>query len=336
MIASNAIRHRGLHTFSIRGAKINSEVKTAAAIAEALGIEMVQLTRSFDHYADSAKMGVRISGGMGSISSNHFLGFRQALLELGCENLITGCYFDYLFKSLAIDTRESRWLRREQLTGYHVSSYLPYFPAPEKYAQPVRDRLEGFAPRFPAASGDSESRFQLMVRRTFPLCREGDNIQRLIAQRVFGWYSPAAFRDILEIYWRTPISARLNKAMFKEAVRRSVPQSLRGISDTNTELSIDASPILVSLFRYRVALRRHFARRSRSIDSTGSWLNWGYYLRHSRSIKSLWCDGPSKGRDLIEELTCASFSEDLETYMQVSPEFFLRLLTLKLWAEQNH
>lgn len=335
MIASQSIRHRGVRAFSIRGAKVNNEFRTATAIAAALGVEMVSLIRSFDHYADSAEMGVCISGGMGSIASNHFLGFRKALLELGCDNLVTGCYFDYLFKSLAIDSKESRWLRREQLTDYQVSSYLPYFPPTTRYQQLVLERLEHIAPNQLATFGGNDSRLQVMARRTFPLWREGDNIQRLVAQRVFGWYSPAVFRDILKIYWRTPLRARLNKSLFKKVVLRSIPQELRSIPDNNTELPIDAPQLMESVFRYRVALRRLMSRRRSHIDTAAAWLNWGFYLRQSQKIRNLWCRTAPTSRLLIEELTGQPFSEDLEVYLKVSPDYFLRLLTLKLWAEQR-
>jgi asparagine synthase (glutamine-hydrolysing) len=335
LIASQAIKHKAVYTFSIRGAKVNNEFRTANSIATALGLEMMPMIRSFDHYADNAEMGVRISGGMGSIASNHFLGFRKMLRELGCDNLVTGCYFDYLFKSLAIDCEESRWLRREQLTDYHISSYLPYIPPIKKYKQIVEERLDGIAPGKLTTFGSDDIRLRIMARRTFPLWREGDNIQRLVAQRVFDWYSPAVFREILDVYWRTGIAARLNKHLFKKVVLKSIPPELRSIPDNNTELPIDAPPFIVSVFRYRVALRRLISRRSHKIDTQEAWLNWGYYARQSDKIRGLWCRTQQNSRQLIEDVTGQQFSDNVEDYLTVSPDYFFRLLTLKLWMEQR-
>jgi asparagine synthase (glutamine-hydrolysing) len=335
MIASQAVRHSNLRALSIRGSTINNEFLTANTIASALEIDLVPMVRQFDHYADTAEMGVRISGGMGSIASNHFLGFRDKLSDLGCDNLVTGCYFDYLFKSLAIDTKESRLLRREYLTGFQVSSYLPFVAPVAKYQELVNERRAVVLATDVAAFGSESTRLDLMASRTFPLWREGDNIQRLIAQRVFGWYSPAAFRNILDVYWRTPIGSRLNKVMFRKAVFKCIPPQVRVIPDNNTELPIDAPQYKLSLFRYRVALRRLISRHSNRLDTAESWVNWGYYIRTSDKVRSMWSRDHPASLGLIEELTGAPFSEDVEAYARVSPDYFLRLLTLKLWAEQR-
>jgi hypothetical protein len=335
MILSQAVLHQGLHAFSIRGQHISNEFKTAAAIADALQIPIMPMVREFDHYADSAELGVQVSGGMGSMSSNHFLGFRNALLDSGCTNLVTGCYFDYLFKSLSVDSRETTFLRRERLTDYRVSSYLPYFSPAPKHHLAIKKRLASVGPDDLQSFGDEMSRLQVMARRTFPIWREGDNIQRLVAHRVFGWYSPAVFRSILDVYWQTPIQARLNKSLFKKAVLRCIPDAVKKIPDNNTELPIHALPLLQSLFRYRVALRRRISQYSHKIDTAESWINWAYYLRSSEKVKELWSRASPSARLLVEELTAQPFSEKLEPYLRVGPEYFSRLLTIKLWAEQR-
>ena len=324
-----------IEAFCIRGGTRNSEFRTAEMIASVSATPFVALVRQDDHYGDTAELGVKISGGMGSILSNHFLGFRSELSELGCENLVTGCYFDYLFKSLALDTRETPLLRHEVLSGYAMSSYLKFERPIERYQDTVIDRYHEFIPKELTERTDEISRLSLGALRTFPLWREGDNIQRLVAQRVFNWYAPSIFNEILSVYWRTPIQYRLNKSLFKKVLINSVPEVMRRIPDNNTGLPIDATQLLLSIYRYRVALRRFVERRFGKLDTRGSWVNWRYYLRQSNRIRELWIRPGADSRALIEALTGRAFSDDIEEYLSTSHEYFGRLLTLKIWADQR-
>jgi len=199
----------------------------------------------------------------------------------------------------------------------------------------VQQRLNDIVPSSLATCGSEDARLQIAAERTFPIWREGDNIQRLVAQRVFDWHSPAIFSEILDVYWRTPISARLDKSMFKKVVLQSITPEMRRIADNNTGLPIDASSFMLTAFRYRVALRRWIERHRHNVNTEESWLNWGFYLRNSQKIRELWCRTNPSARALIEEVTGQPFSEDMDIYLGVSFHYFLRLLTLKLWAEQR-
>jgi asparagine synthetase B (glutamine-hydrolysing) len=55
----------------------NVEFSTAKAIAAAKGVKLLPFKRDFDHYGQSAEDGVRFSGAMSSVLTNHLLGFRQ-------------------------------------------------------------------------------------------------------------------------------------------------------------------------------------------------------------------------------------------------------------------
>ncbi len=294
------------------------------------------MIRSFDHYADSAEMGVRVSGGMGNIFTNHFLGFREQLRELGCDNLVTGDQFDNLFKSAILDSKESRVLRREVLTDFNLLCHFPHFAVEAKYEEAVLNRMTENLDEEVLSSNSDAARLKIGAHRAFPLFRAGTNIHPTVANSVFGLYMPGAFSEILDIYWRTPLAARLNKSLIKNVYMRSVSANVLKIPDHNTGLPINASPIMVTIYRYRIALRRLIERNSQQIDTDDSWLNWGYYLRKSEKIKELWCRQDTVARALIEELTGRPFSTDIESYLSISFHYFLRLLTIKLWAEQRN
>jgi asparagine synthase (glutamine-hydrolysing) len=120
----------------------NAEFKVARAIAEACGVKMVPLKRDFDYYGNSAELGVKISGGTGCITCNHFLAVRQRLRDLGIGNILTGCYCDYLFKGLALNTVESKFSGSQELADFKLPFYDGYTEVRAPYRDQVMARLE--------------------------------------------------------------------------------------------------------------------------------------------------------------------------------------------------
>jgi len=329
-----AERHDNLLSFCAFD-KQNSEFRYAKSIADSLGVKLIPFERGFDHYADNAEMGVRISGGMGELVSNHFLGFRDRLNQLGVENLVTGCYLDYLFKSLALDSREAGVLRRERFREFSFQTYLPHFSVAPRFAPAVHARLDTLFPEADRKASDSAARARNAMRRIFPLYHEGDNAQRLIPQRVMGWYSPSVDPAMLELCRTTPPEMKLNKRLFRKAVQRVCGEVVSRIPDNNTGLPLSASAFRVGLNRYRIALRNRVERHRGRMATEESWPNWRYYVRTSKKLRSLWQRPNPLARELISELCEEPFRENGTSYCDRPTQYFMRLLTLKLWLDQR-
>jgi asparagine synthase (glutamine-hydrolysing) len=311
----------------------NAEFRVAQRIARACDVELVPLPRDFEHYGNAAELAVRISGGMGDFGSAHFLGFRAQLRDLGIDNLVTGCYFDYLFKALALDVSTSRWLRRERLGPFRVESYLPHFNSPTPLARKVRERLEDGSQAL-RSDLSSAGRFRLAAARTFPLAAEGDNLQRIVTQKMVGWHAPAVDPEVVAVYRRVPPGMRLNRSLFKRVVRRTCGARLRWVPDANTGLPVAAPPWLEGIHRYRVALRRRRERGSRSIVTQESWPNWVYYLNQSRVVRAIWERPNSVATDLFREILGTPPAR-LQVRSDRDCRFALRLVTLKIWLDQR-
>lgn len=313
----------------------NAEFRYAQAIADELGVKLYPFPRPFDHYGDHAEMGVRISGGMGDFVSNHFLGFRERLGELGVDNLVTGCYFDYLFKSLALDVAEGGLLRRERLRDFSYQSYLPHVAVGPAFAPAVRERLDALFPAAGRAAMTALDRARIALRRIFPLYHEGDNAQRLIPQRVMNWLAPSVDPAILELCATTPPQMKVNRRVFLKAVTRACGEAISRIPDSNTGLPLTASALMVGLHRYRIAVRRRLERHSRSMATGESWPNWVHYLRSSGRLRELWLRPNAEARALIGELCGEPFAEDAARLDGRPTQYFSRLLTLKIWLDQR-
>ena len=124
----------------------NLEYRTAKRLANSMSVELVPFQRDFDYYANTAEAGVRISGGVGSIASNHFLGVRDKLAALGAQNLLTGCYCDYLLKALALNTQEQQLSRQEQLSTFNFGFYRPFYWLNGSQQENFRQRFEQMFP----------------------------------------------------------------------------------------------------------------------------------------------------------------------------------------------
>src|SRR6266850_850255 len=333
-ILCGAERHPELFAFCAFDEQ-NAEFRSAKAIADGLGVEFLPFKRSFDHYGDNAEMGVRISGGMGELTSNHFLGFREKLGELGVENLVTGCYFDYLFKSLSLDSREKGLLRRERFGEFSFESYLPHFAVAPKFENAVRERMNALYPEVDRNAATAVARARIAARRTFPLYHEGDNAQRLVPQRVMGWYTPAVDPAVLELARTTPPEMKLNRRVYLNAVRRVCGEAISQIPDANTGLPLSAPPVRVALNRYCTALRRRIERRGKTMATQESWPNWVYYIRASVKLRTLWQRPNQAAHELVGELCGEPFRDEIADYLDRPSKYFMRLLTLKLWFDQR-
>lgn len=312
------------------------EFRTAEAIARALDVRFLPLPRPFEYYGDHAAAGVRLAAGMGTFANNHFLGMLPRLQAEGMQNLLTGCYCDYLFKGLPLNRRRHRITGRETLAPFrhefYFSHHLPGIACPPG----VRERWESRVPAEYQAQDSPAAVFQVEARRTFPLCYEGDNQQRVVPQRVTGWPLVLADREILELYRRIPYRYKLNQSLFRRAVRLLCAGLLASIPDANTGARVDATPFEQWTVSRWQGVRRKLRRPRQSLATEESWPNWSYYLDHSRKLAELWQRPQPEAFDFFRRLLGPeNVVADIRAYQGDRLFLFVSLLTLKLWFEQR-
>ena len=324
-----------LLTFSCYDSE-NLEFRTARSIAQAAGAQFVPLQRSVDYYGDHAALGVRISAGMGCIASNHFLGFRPKLRELGVQNLLTGCYCDYLFKGLAFNKRTSRWTTIERLGPFDFSYYFKHFHAGTPLANKVRLRLESIFPADLRRYDSPAAVHSVEQRRMFPLAYEEDNAERTIPQRVMGWYVPIADNAVIDVVQSMSCGMKLNRSLFARTVAKICGGIVSNIPDANTGVAVNSSIL-------REACSSHLHRGMRLLEklrpsnaTNGSWLNWGYYIQQSAVVQSLWSSPNPDAQEIFRQvLGKEAFSSKLTSYSGGRVSLFLQLFTLKAWFDQR-
>jgi len=314
----------------------NLEYRTASHIAKEVGVKFIPLRRSFEYYGENAEMGVTISGGMGNFGNNHYLGFRNLLSECGITNILTGCYFDYLFKGLALNKRVNRYSGTERLTSFQPEYYHPHLKINSKYANAVEERLHNGLPGNTKNTLSNLENLEIERKRIFPLYYEADNMQRVIPQRVMPWYLPIVDNDIINIYLRIPPKWKINTSIFSKMVSIQCGKKISNIVNSNTGAKVNASRINLIFQRYNKALKTKIKGRKKNIVTDGSWPNWQYYLNNSEKINSLWMHSSKQAEDVLNEILGQNHrSMEFQGYRGNKLDYFLRLLTLKLWLNQR-
>jgi asparagine synthase (glutamine-hydrolysing) len=313
----------------------NFESRAAREIASAAGVGFCPVPRSFDYYGDNAELGMRVSGGMGTFANNHFLGVLPWLREQGAGPLLTGCYCDYLFKALPLNRHSHPLTGKERLAAYNPEFYFNHFWPKTASADAVRARLDL---RFPAdLVSDTSDRavFELEQRRTFPLCYEPDNAQRLIPQRLANWFVPISDPALLKLYCRIPYRWKLNRSIFRKAVARICSRKLNDVPDANTGAPVHASVFRQNLTSAVQRVRRRLKKVHPSLATQGSWPDWHYYIANSSRIASLWSSASPAADELFPRLVGRKLSPDTKSYQGNDIWLLVQLLSLKLWLQQR-
>lgn len=314
----------------------NAELRSASALARAAGVEFYARQRPFEYYADNAELGMRVAGGMGTIANNHFLGTLSWLREQGAETFLTGCYCDYLFKALPVNRETNPLSGRETLAPYRREFYFTQFWPKSTLAEQVRERIDS---RFPEAVTRDQSDsgvFELEHRRTFPLCYEADNAQRLVPQRLSGWFLPISDPELLRLYCRMPYRWKLNRSIFSKAVTRICPKGLNAVADANTSVPPGASFLREAVSWNLLRARTRLKKLKPGLATNGSWPDWYYYAAHSERLASLWAKPNPVANELFARVLGHNhFSRDIRTCSGEEIWQLMPLLSLKLWMEQR-
>lgn len=313
----------------------NKELASARSLAEIAGSKFFPMKRSFDYYGNEAEMGVRISGAMANIGTNHFLGFREEIKSLGIKNIITGLYCDSLFKALLMDTKRRSIARTEKISSFdYHSGGEEFYRVNSRYSQYVRKRWDSIFPDDMKRDESAIGKLLVESRRIFPLYYVSGVPDSIVPQKVMPLCLPVVDNGVLDVYLSIPPHLKINQSLFSKVVKLQCGENASNVINANTGARIDASPINLMFHRYTGALKRRLAKNSFATD--GSWPNWNYYIKHSRKIKELWTGKNTLAQHVFEEILGEKLSGKLYSdHRNISSGLFLRIITLKIWFDQR-
>jgi asparagine synthase (glutamine-hydrolysing) len=312
----------------------NAETRIAAQIADACNARHHMIQRDFDYYLKCLNQSVAASGGMTGFTHEHCLPVRDHPIVQSYEQLLSGCYFDYLFKGICLNLEPIRVLGRpsplSKLAPYESSYYNGVdCPLQAHYSARVSLREQQ---RF----ADFRDLNDLECRRVLPLHSEHDGIMRLSLQRFFDWDLVAADTAILDSFHRMPAAWKLNGYRFEQAIRRILPKSIAAIPHANKRVPLGMHPqrylACCMLRKLGRALRRNTV--ASSLAGEGSWIDMTIYFRQSELVHDLWNGIEREERAILSDILGYDPWAYSLTQTLGQPDgslLFTRLLTFCIW-----
>lgn len=319
----------------------NPELLGAQKIANAVGAPHTALKRGTDYYIANAEETVRLSGGMWSLDSGHHTGFVQDIWSTPkFGTLLTGCYADYLFKGVALNTNKKTFFGKNlpltRLAPMHENFYLPYSNISEKYLNGVSDRVndrygECFA---------SKDWYELQWRRLSPISREGDASGRLAFWRQYPIDPILADNNVLDAYSIQSIEDKLSGIAFGKAIANVTGTAVASIPNNNYSTPVGtgefgrvAAFILASI-RRKVggAMGLQNSYRPTGVATFGAWPNFQVVFRQSEIARE-WFEGlrcEAYYDILAEDRTHWSYEEFVDRDIVQ----LMRLFTVHLWKSK--
>jgi asparagine synthase (glutamine-hydrolysing) len=118
-------------TFSNKNYPYSSDTRSAIKIAKLLGHEHVLVERDTDHYANVAELAVDVNESQMVFIHCHSLGLHQKMLDLGIQVVLTGHWWDTLFKGCYSIGNLTEYMYH----AYHVYRNEPYILKLRRIAQ---------------------------------------------------------------------------------------------------------------------------------------------------------------------------------------------------------
>ena len=324
----------------------NPETDTARALCTAAGVPFVQFQRDRDYYPRLLNDIVRWSGGMWSAEDAHYLGTHETVGATGARTVMTACTTDWLFKGYGLEktsrTLFGRALPVSKLTRRRIDGFLPNVAtaAPPELAAAIHERLAAWFAGTPDVLASDRDWLEVEDRRVRPACY-AVSVSGPIMYRVFPYDTFLADTRIANCYDRIRPRWKLDGHVWGLAAAR-ICREAGHVVDANHGWSLGASaPARIGAFA-RGWVRRKMQRLLRSHQAepdgpaTGSWPNYGWYVRHSPTIRDWW---PTVSEDHRQRLAhvCGEdpWKRPLAQWSADAARFFRAATLLHHWAQNE-
>lgn len=262
--------------------------------------------------------------------------------NIGC--LLTGCYCDYMFKGLSQNKVShnifGKFIPFFRRSKFELTSYIDYQILSNKW-QAIVDvrRLQAYG-SVSENIHDSDRQNHEFVRN-FPFSREADSAGRNILRLMFPYDWIFADNGVINNYLSLSVDDKLNGMVFEKAVRYLARLHGAHVKNNNYKSPVGISISIRVLYFLRGILKRKIGNilgltSAGNQISEGTWPTWDKYFSSSENMKNLW-DSPTKITKelMIEFLGTDPWDKDISFWTNQNTHFFSRMLTFKLWMEDD-
>ena len=219
--------------------------------------------------------------------------------------------------------------------------YSPHYPVRESWQAKVNQRLAEELAGIDTSDYRSAA-LRIEERRLRPISREAD----VAFRRVFcnatlcDWVY--ADNRLLDIHGRLSVESKLNGRVFIRAVAQLCGRRVADIRDNNYGTRLGAGDLRKTAAYLGAGIRRRVGRIFRgesgngdSLVTTGSWINYGWYIANSPVLRELWEAPSSTEREWFADyLSYDPWTVSMNQW-SLKPALFYQLLTARLWSQQR-
>jgi asparagine synthetase B (glutamine-hydrolysing) len=314
------------------------ESETARRLCTRAGARYVGFPRDNDYYPRLLPELAKWSGAMWSVEDGHYLGVRHLIEEAKADLVMTACTTDWVFKGYGMERTARRMFGRDlpfkRFLHQRVDGFLPNYPrhSPPRHAAEIQSRFDEWFAGTPKELKTPRDFLIVEDRRIRPATYTV-SVSGPIMYRVFPYDTFLADSRVAECYSRTLPEWKINGDLWGLAASR-ICGAASDIVDSNFGWQV-GSGVGGRFF----AFARGWARRKldrlrppRPVNekhppSTASWPEFGWYVRHSGTLRDFWNSATNQERTRLAELWGSSpWDEPLESWA-THPNDFLRIAT---------
>jgi len=331
------------HCFTIYESE-NDELHYAQEIAKRIPAEHTLIKRDAEYYAYYARDIVSVSGGRFSLIDGHYIGMADQIRNSNIGCLLTGCYCDYMFKGLSQNKVSynifGKFIPFFRRSKFELTSYTDPEILSDKW-QAIVDtrRLRAYGSISEDISDIDRQNHELV--RNLPFSREADSAGRNILRLMFPYDCVFADTGVINNYLSLSVDDKLNGMVFEKAVRYLASLHGAHVKNNNYKSPVGISISIRILYFLRGVLKRKIGNvlgltSAGNQISEGTWPTWDKYFSSSENMKKLW-DCPTKITKelMIEFLGTDPWDKDISFWTNQNTHFFSRMLTFKLWMEDD-
>ena len=327
----NKCRAFSLSSFNNRSKRITQK------IASSLRINLDFVNLEYNQYIKDLDFSIYLSGGISSFIENHYSNTKFINIISKKDLLISGCYFDYVFKGLTTNTRslEIFGLKIPFLIKAPIQLYFykKDFNV-EKKLQELIDKRRSI--RFKNINDKNLLEFE----RVAPLYLECENIGRRSLILFTNWSAFVANYNFIEVMLRTPIDFKINTKLIRLLIFRN-SGSIKFVPNSNTGVPIYPSVFLDIIHRILNKIIKNitllFYSKLRNTKLHGSWVFSKEYVKQ-KEFEEIFMSIQPEERKIISSILGNDiwknneFKKIINDYNQ---NFIVRIITISKWLEMK-
>ncbi len=321
-----------------------TETDIARKLCETAGCGFASFQRDNDYYPRNLPDIVHWSGAMWSAEDTHYPGFSAELASIDPDLVMTACTTDWVFKGYGLEKKHNSLFGRNlpimSYANKRVNGFLPNYPLPSPLAlsSQIDDRLATWFSDCAMDIRTPRERLMIEDRRIRPTAYTV-SVSGSVMYRVFPYDIFLADSRVADCYSKTHPDWKLNHELWGKVAER-ICGDAKSIVNSNYGWKLGAStPEKLVYFAYGW-LRRRLTRYSTSRGdetrppSAGSWPDFGWYAKHSPTLKVLWESVTHEEREMMAVI-CGSdpWDKPLASW-SADGNYLMRVLTLLIhWRE---